>query len=181
MHWIYLIHEFHNLSWITEINELFHDILIYWDAPVYMCVCVCVFNAKFIQVTVFRQCFGIGGVQKMIINYNFTAVLLTLSYRVWLNISIIVLAGPDKPTFRLHDLSHHVINQPMLIPDTFGLILSLVLSATHTHCVRMLLSFFFWIYFSLFAVQSSYAMWAYGITMFILWCQKIFEGIFFID
>ncbi len=35
MHWIFLIHEFHNLSWITEINELFHDILIYWDAPVY--------------------------------------------------------------------------------------------------------------------------------------------------
>ncbi len=34
MHWIYLIHEFRNLSWITEINELFHDILIYWDAPV---------------------------------------------------------------------------------------------------------------------------------------------------
>ncbi len=29
MTWIYLIHEFHNLSWI------FHDILIYWDAPVY--------------------------------------------------------------------------------------------------------------------------------------------------
>ncbi len=28
------IHEFHNLSWITEINELSHDILIYWDAPV---------------------------------------------------------------------------------------------------------------------------------------------------
>ncbi len=36
MHWIYLKHEFHNLSWITEINELFHDILIYWDAPVYI-------------------------------------------------------------------------------------------------------------------------------------------------
>ncbi len=33
--WSSLIHEFHNLSWITEINELFHDILIYWDAPVY--------------------------------------------------------------------------------------------------------------------------------------------------
>ncbi len=27
---------FHNLSWITEINELFHYILIYWDAPVYL-------------------------------------------------------------------------------------------------------------------------------------------------
>ncbi len=36
MHWIYLIHEFYNLSWITEINENFLDILIYWDAPVYM-------------------------------------------------------------------------------------------------------------------------------------------------
>ncbi len=34
MHWIYLIHKFHNLIWITEINELFLDILIYWDAPV---------------------------------------------------------------------------------------------------------------------------------------------------
>ncbi len=33
---MYLIHEFHILSWITEINELFHDILIYWDAPVYI-------------------------------------------------------------------------------------------------------------------------------------------------
>ncbi len=35
MHLIYLIHKFHNLSWITEINELFHDILIDWDAPVH--------------------------------------------------------------------------------------------------------------------------------------------------
>ncbi len=34
MHLIYLIHVFHNLSWIPEINELFHDIIIYWDAPV---------------------------------------------------------------------------------------------------------------------------------------------------
>ncbi len=33
---MYLIHEFHNVSWITEINELFYDILIYWDAPVYI-------------------------------------------------------------------------------------------------------------------------------------------------
>ncbi len=28
---VQLKHEFHNFSWITEINELFHDILIYWD------------------------------------------------------------------------------------------------------------------------------------------------------
>ncbi len=31
---MYLIHEFHNLNWITEINELVHDILIYWGASV---------------------------------------------------------------------------------------------------------------------------------------------------
>ncbi len=40
VHWLYLIHEFHNLSWIAEINELFHDIQIYWDAPVCMYVCI---------------------------------------------------------------------------------------------------------------------------------------------
>ncbi len=36
VHCIYLIHEFHNLSWITEINELFHDIQMYWYAPVFI-------------------------------------------------------------------------------------------------------------------------------------------------
>ncbi len=41
VHWIYLIHEFHNLSWITEINELFHDILISLCVCVCVCVCVC--------------------------------------------------------------------------------------------------------------------------------------------
>ncbi len=48
-------YEFHNLSWITEINELFHDILIYWDAPVYhfnffpiyVCVDLCYKNQVF--------------------------------------------------------------------------------------------------------------------------------------
>ncbi len=43
MHWIYLINEFHNLSWITEIKELFHDILIYWDAPVCLHRCIYLF------------------------------------------------------------------------------------------------------------------------------------------
>ncbi len=27
--------KFHNLSLTAEINDLFHNILIYWDAPVY--------------------------------------------------------------------------------------------------------------------------------------------------
>ncbi len=34
VHWIYLNTSFTHLSRITEINELFHDILIYWDAAV---------------------------------------------------------------------------------------------------------------------------------------------------
>ncbi len=38
-----LIHKLHNLSWITEINELFHDILIYWDAPVYIHLLICIY------------------------------------------------------------------------------------------------------------------------------------------
>ncbi len=53
---IYLIHEFHNLSWIIEINELFHDIPIYLDAPVYAFVlmgkCLCDFKVvHFISLT----------------------------------------------------------------------------------------------------------------------------------
>ncbi len=46
MHLIDLIHEFHNLSWITEINELFHNIQIYWDAP----VCMHVFGCHIVKV-----------------------------------------------------------------------------------------------------------------------------------
>ncbi len=35
MHWIYLIHRFYNLSWITDINYTFPRHSNYWDAPVY--------------------------------------------------------------------------------------------------------------------------------------------------
>ncbi len=61
MHCIYLIHKFHNLSWITEINELFHDILIYWDAPVYIYiystnVCVCVYIYIYIYLYLVLLC-----------------------------------------------------------------------------------------------------------------------------
>ncbi len=34
MHWIYLIHEFHNLSWITEINDFFK-----WRSNLLRCTC----------------------------------------------------------------------------------------------------------------------------------------------
>lgn len=51
----------------------------------------------------------------------------TLCHRVRLYVPIVVLAGPDKAPFRFHGLGHHVIDQPVLIPDTFGLKLGLVL------------------------------------------------------
>ncbi len=31
MHWIYLIHKFHNLSWIIEINELSIEMHLYLE------------------------------------------------------------------------------------------------------------------------------------------------------
>ncbi len=67
VHWIYLIHKFHNLSWITEINELFHDILIYWDAP----VCVCCF---YIHITVY---------------YSFSSILCWCIYNTYEHFEIL--------------------------------------------------------------------------------------------
>lgn len=42
---------------------------------------------------------------------------LTLSHNVWLHVSIVILAGPNKSSRRLQDLSHHVVNEPVLVPD----------------------------------------------------------------
>ena len=53
---------------------------------------------------------------------------LTLGDRVRLHVSIIVLAGPDKPSLGLHGLSDHVIDETMLIPDLLRFKLSLVVS-----------------------------------------------------
>lgn len=52
----------------------------------------------------------------------------TLCNRVRLHIPIIVLAGPDKASFRFQGLSNHVINEPMFIPDLLGFKLGLVFS-----------------------------------------------------
>ncbi len=56
MHLIYLKHEFHTLSWITEIN--FHDILIFWDAPVcQVChpeICLCDIYAKTYNIDILK-------------------------------------------------------------------------------------------------------------------------------
>lgn len=43
--------------------------------------------------------------------------LLTLSQNVWLHISIIILASPNKSSRGLQDLGHHVVNETVLIPD----------------------------------------------------------------
>ncbi len=42
---MYTLYKFHFLNGISEINQLFDDILIIWPAPVYVCVCVCVVGA----------------------------------------------------------------------------------------------------------------------------------------
>ncbi len=78
MHWIYLIHEFHNLSWITEINELFHDILIYWDAPVFFLV---------LSIT--------------LLNFNF--IFVFSEYKTYLNIILLVSSFKNVVIFVLEN------------------------------------------------------------------------------
>lgn len=56
--------------------------------------------------------------------------LPTLRHRVRLHVSVIVLAGPDEAAVGLHGLGHHVVDQTVLVPDSLGLELSLVLPGT---------------------------------------------------
>lgn len=42
---------------------------------------------------------------------------LTLCKNVRLNISVVVLACPHKSSGRFKHLGHHIINQPVLVPD----------------------------------------------------------------
>ncbi len=48
---MYTLYKFHFLNGISEINQLFDDILIIWPAPVYIyiCVCVCVYTVYTVQ------------------------------------------------------------------------------------------------------------------------------------
>lgn len=57
----------------------------------------------------------------------YASIKRTLSDRVRLDISVVVLAGPDESSVRLHRLSDHVVNETMLIPDAGGLEFWLVL------------------------------------------------------
>ena len=44
-----------------------------------------------------------------------------------MNISIIVLASPDKTTIRFNHVGNHIVNETMLIPKFFGFEVSLIL------------------------------------------------------
>jgi hypothetical protein len=41
---------------------------------------------------------------------------VTLSDNIGLDISIIVLAGPNKATIALHGIGYHIIDQSVLVP-----------------------------------------------------------------
>ncbi len=43
---MYTLYKFHFLNGISEINQLFDDILIIWPAPVYMCIYIYIYTVK---------------------------------------------------------------------------------------------------------------------------------------
>lgn len=48
---------------------------------------------------------------------------IALSNGVRLNVTVVVLASPDKATLGLHGVGNHVINESVLVPDALGLVL----------------------------------------------------------
>src|ERR1700731_3252664 len=52
---------------------------------------------------------------------------IPLGNNVGLDVTVIVLAGPDKTTLALQSLSNHVVNQTVFIPDASGVKLLLIL------------------------------------------------------
>ncbi len=53
---MYTLYKFHFLNGISEINQLFDDILIIWPAPVYMHVCMHVCTKSFLKTTTNSSC-----------------------------------------------------------------------------------------------------------------------------
>ncbi len=49
--WMYTLYKFHFFNGISEINQLFDDILIIWPAPVCMYVCVYIYIYMYILIT----------------------------------------------------------------------------------------------------------------------------------
>jgi hypothetical protein len=60
----------------------------------------------------------------------------TLSQDVRLHVSIIVFASPHKATGRLEHLGHHVVDEPMFIPDLILVEVSLIVPGGKRACLR---------------------------------------------
>ena len=45
-----------------------------------------------------------------------------MSDNIRLNISVVILAGPDESSLRFHCISNHIINKSMFVPESFGFI-----------------------------------------------------------
>lgn len=58
---------------------------------------------------------------------------LTLGQDVGLDVSIVVLTGPHEGSRRLEHLGHHVVDQPVLVPDLQFVKLRLVVPAEKTN------------------------------------------------
>lgn len=56
---------------------------------------------------------------------------ITLGHTVTLNITIIVLTGPDETSVALHAVGDHVVNEAVLVPDASSLVLGLEVSFVH--------------------------------------------------
>lgn len=51
---------------------------------------------------------------------------VTLGQSVGLDISVVVLASPDESSFGFDDVGHHIIDQTVFVPESFGLEVFLV-------------------------------------------------------
>lgn len=87
------------------------------QVPVHICSCICNLNVR-VNVHLYNT--------EHLQGQNYTVKALpwwvqtpTLSYRVRLDISIVVLTRPDKSSLRLHCVGDHVVNQTVLIPNLF--------------------------------------------------------------
>ncbi|CAG9096414.1 unnamed protein product, partial [Plutella xylostella] len=47
---------------------------------------------------------------------------VALRHRVRLHVAVVVLAGPHEPALRLHGVRHHVVDEPVLVPDAGRLV-----------------------------------------------------------
>ncbi len=96
MHWIHLIHKFHNLSWITEINLLFHD-----HDIVYIYIYI------YIQTAIFAVYIYICSAKRALAVRFFTFTFSTVNWRC----TLMVQKKNCKMTFMWNDIEIKCICQ----------------------------------------------------------------------